>query len=119
MPRDAAYVLDILDAARRIQAYVTGIDKATFETDGMRQDAIIRRIEIIGEATKRLSMEYRARHPEIAWQQMAGMRDVLIHSYDAVDVERVWNTAAIAIPDLIAKLEPLAQAGDENGKGES
>jgi uncharacterized protein with HEPN domain len=59
----------------------------------MCQSAIIRQLEIIGEATKHLSAAFRGNHPDIPWQKMAGMRDILIHAYDAVDLDEVWNAA--------------------------
>jgi len=64
-------------------------------------------IEIIGEATKRLSDEFRNQHPDIPWRSMAGMRDVVIHGYDHVDIEEVWRVAKADIPRLIMMLEPL------------
>jgi uncharacterized protein with HEPN domain len=106
-------VLDILIAAQRIQTYMAGIDRATFDRDLMRQDAIIRRIEIIGEATRRLSPEFRANHPEIPWQDMAGMRSRLIHNYDEVSLNLVWDVLQYDIPSLIARIEPLIPP-DEN-----
>ncbi len=107
MLRDLTYVLDILIAARHIQAYVAGVDRQAFEQDIMRQDAIIRRIEIIGEAAKRISAEFRAAHPAIPWQQMASMRNRLIHGYDEVSLTIVWDVVQHDIPTLIAQLEPL------------
>lgn len=105
--RDLDYVVDILAAAHLIQSFLVGRDRGVFETDLMCQSAVIRQLEIIGEATKRLSATFRDNHPEIPWRQMAGMRDILIHAYDAVDVDEVWNVATQAIPRLVVQLEPL------------
>ena len=80
--RELAYVLDVLNAARAVQSFITGVDKASFEQDLMRQSAVARQIEIMGEATKRLSASFRDSHPNIPWRQIAGMRDILIHAYD-------------------------------------
>jgi uncharacterized protein with HEPN domain len=105
--RDLTYVLDILIAARHIQAYMAGIDRQAFEQDTMRQDAIIRRIEIIGEAARRVSAEFRAAHPDIPWQQMTSMRNRPIHGYDEVSLTIVWDVVQHDIPALIARLESL------------
>jgi uncharacterized protein with HEPN domain len=105
--RDPGYVLDILDAARTIGDYIAGMDWAAFETDKLRRDGVMMRILVIGEATKRLSDDFRQRHPDIPWQQMAGMRDFLIHDYDKVIVLRIWETATQAIPALIVQLESI------------
>lgn len=107
MSRDPAYLLDILQAARRIREGVEGVTKEAFLKEWMRHSAIVRQIEIIGEATKRLSEEFRNSQPEIPWRSMAGMRDVVIHGYDHVDLEEVWKVAETDIPKLIISLEPL------------
>jgi uncharacterized protein with HEPN domain len=107
MSRDPAYLLDILQAARRIREGLGGVAKDAFLKDWMRHSAVVRQIEIIGEATKRLSEEFRNSHPEIPWRSMAGMRDVVIHGYDHVDLDEVWRVAEADIPRLIAMLEPL------------
>ena len=106
-PRDLDYVVDILAAAHLIQSFLVGRDRDVFGTDLMCQSAVIRQLEIIGEATKRLSATFRGDHPEIPWRQMAGMRDILIHAYDAVDIDEVWNVATQAIPRLVVQLELL------------
>ncbi|MFB2981391.1 DUF86 domain-containing protein [Microseira sp. BLCC-F43] len=106
-PRDLSSLVDILAAARLVQMFIAGVDRNTFETDLMRQSAVVRQLEIIGEATKRLSEAFRASHPKIPWRQMAGMRDILIHNYDDVDLDEVWNVATISIPELIQQIEPL------------
>lgn len=107
MPRDLTYVLDILIAARHVQEYVSGMDRPSFDQDIKTQDAVIRRIEIIGEATRRLSPEFRTAHPDIPWQDMAGMRSRLIHDYDEVSLNLVWDVIQHDIPALIAQIEPL------------
>ncbi len=105
--RDPASLLDILDAAQLIQRYALGIDREALRRDTMRQDAIIRRITIIGEATRRLSESFRASHPDIPWTDMAGMRSRLIHNYDQVRFDVVWDVIQHDIPALIAQIAPL------------
>lgn len=105
--RDASYLVDILDAARLIRQFIDGIGKEAFDVDLMRQSAVIRQFEIMGEAAKRLSNEFRESHPNIPLRQMAGMRDILIHAYNHVDIDITWNAAAMVVPELIRQLEPL------------
>lgn len=105
--RDAGCLWDILTAARLIQVVVNKMDQQTFLKDPIHQAAVVRQYEIIGEATKRLSEPLRHSYPNIPWKKMAGMRDILIHSYDRVNLYDVWNTSTTAIPDLIASIEPL------------
>jgi len=90
MPNDRDSLTDIVLACRRVLEYMHGRTRVDLLRDPMLQDAVIRRIEVIGEATKRLSNEFRDSYAAIPWQQMAGMRDRLSHGYDKVDVERVW-----------------------------
>ncbi|GAB6039500.1 HepT-like ribonuclease domain-containing protein [Endothiovibrio diazotrophicus] len=105
-PRDPATVTDILNAARRIEEATAALDQERFNRDWLVHSAVIRQLEIIGEATKRLSSDYREAHPETPWKQMAGLRDVLIHGYDTIDLEMVWIVAREAIPELIRQLTP-------------
>lgn len=109
MPRDEATVLDIIVACRRILDFTRGEDLAAFLADAKTQAAVLHEIQVIGEATKRLSDPFRDSHPTVPWHDIAGMRDKLIHEYDAVDLEVVWKVVASDIPTLLAYLKPLAR----------
>lgn len=106
-PRDLSSLADILDAARLAASFVKGIDKDAFDDNLMIQSAVIRQVEIMGEATKRLSEQFRESNPQIPWRNIAGMRDILIHAYDHVDPDEVWNVAQSSIPGLIRQIEEL------------
>src|SRR5260221_14531233 len=103
MSNNQAYLLDILHSANLILEFTYKIDYEAFLEDPMRQDAVVRRTEIIGEATKRLSKEFRDEHPEIPWKEMAGMRDKVIHRYDELDFEKIWKVVQNYIPVLIGQ----------------
>ncbi len=105
MSRDNAYLWDILKAAKAIRRFVEGVTQEQFVANEEKHEAVNRKFEIIGEATKRLSPEARALFPDIPWQLAAGMRDVLIHDYDDVNLDTVWNATQNDLPKLIEKLE--------------
>jgi len=107
MKDDSIYIDHILNSINRILDYISGKDRQAFEADMLTQDAVVRQLEIIGEATKRVSNELRSKHPDIPWSDMAGMRDVLIHDYIDVDLGVVWKTASENIPDLKALIIKL------------
>jgi uncharacterized protein with HEPN domain len=107
MKDDLFYIENILQSIDRIQSYISGKDHGTFVSDFITQDAVVRQLEIIGEATKRVSKDFRNNNPGIPWADMAGMRDVLIHDYIDVDLDIVWKTALESIPILKALLENL------------
>jgi uncharacterized protein with HEPN domain len=109
---DPAYIEDILIAARKAEQFVEGCDYENFETDSMRQAAVIRQLEIIGEAVKCLTEEFRYKHSEVPWKKMAGMRDVLIHGYRRVNIPDVWRTVKELIPGLIEKAEAFLAEED-------
>lgn len=120
------YLAHILECIGKIERFtVTG--KTRFLADDMVQDAVLRNFEVISEAVKRLDETYRVAHPEISWRALAGLRDVLIHQYERVDLERVWTLVEKEVPQLkrviVALLPPLDQlerelAGDNTAQAE-
>jgi uncharacterized protein with HEPN domain len=114
MGRDESTLLDIARAARAIVTFVQGLQKEELLEDFKTRSAVLYQLIVMGEAVKRLSLEWREQHPEIPWSEMAGMRDHLIHGYDVVDWDEVWRTATRDVPDLLHKLEGfLPQEGKE------
>jgi len=107
MHRDDATLLDIAKAARLVQVFAAEKSKKDFLADAKTQSSILYQLVVIGEAVKRLSDEFRVQHPDVPWSLIAGMRDHLIHGYDAVDWDEVWKTTMADIPDLLKKLNPL------------
>ncbi|BAU09672.1 hypothetical protein LEP3755_01440 [Leptolyngbya sp. NIES-3755] len=96
-----------MQAAQQIQRYTTDITRAELETDDKTQAAVLYRILIIGGATKRISQTFREEHPTIPWKEMAGMRDVVSHAYDRVNLNIVWDVIANKVPQLLEELQPL------------
>ena len=106
MKRDCrVYLRDILQAFRNAQQVVEGISYEKFITDRKTISAVVRELEIAGEATKQLPASVRGKYPDIPWSDMAGMRDKLIHFYFGVDMEIVWETVKVRIVEL----EPLIE----------
>jgi len=110
---DTAYLKHILDAITRIEEYIVGIEYEDFIENHLVQDGVIRQIEIIGEATKRISDEIKKKHLGIPWKDMAGMRDKLIHDYLGVDIDAVWDTVENDIPILKSKLKDIIEKGEK------
>jgi uncharacterized protein with HEPN domain len=107
MRRDEIVLLDISKAARLVLEFIGGMEKEDFLSDIKTQSSVLYQLMVMGEAVKRLSMEFRSGHPAIPWTLIAGMRDHLIHAYDAVDWEEVWNTASKDVRELLEKIEPM------------
>lgn len=104
--QDLNYIRHILDCIGRIQEYTVEGKKA-FDANRMVQDAVVRNIEIIGEAVKNLSEDAKAGHPEIPWKQIARMRDKVIHHYFGLDLELVWGVVEQHIQPLKASVEKI------------
>ncbi len=100
MKDNRPYIDHILQAIAKIKKYTDDITREEFELDEMLQDAVIRNIEIIGEATKNLSKEFRELRSDIPWRAMSGMRDKLIHDYVGIDFDVIWKTIQEDLPTL-------------------
>lgn len=109
MKDDRVYLQHILDALLRILEYTSLGGWETFRSDKKSQDAVVRNLEIIGEAVKHLSNPLRERMQDIPWKKIAGMRDELIHEYFGVDMGIVWKVIENEIPKLKVKIEQLLQ----------
>ena len=107
MKYDAVYLKHILESIELIQQYIEGITLNDFTLSKQTQDAVIRRVEIIGEATKKVSSLTRDANTEIPWKLIAGMRDMLIHEYFGVDLEEVWDTCHYDIPILKKQIRKI------------
>lgn len=112
MPRDRSWrdpvtVIHIYDAACLIVERMRGVSCEQFMNDVEKQDMVVLRIMVIGEATKRLSEEFRRKHAHIPWAKIASMRNVLVHDYDQWNLEEVWRVATTDVPQLQEQIEPL------------
>ena len=104
MSRDDTYLVDILESARIAIDYVSGKSWDQFEEDLQCQDAVLRRIEIIGEAARHISPQTRRKHSQIPWREMTTLRNLVIHQYDVVDINQVWDTVQSRLPSLVEEL---------------
>lgn len=105
--RDRLRVLHILDAAERISTYLSGIDREGFVSNRMLQDAVIRNLEIIGEACVNLTPEFRDAHTAVPWLKASGIRNRLVHGYFDVDLNVVWQTTSEALPPFVAQVRAI------------
>lgn len=117
---DALYIYDILECCKKIEEYISGIDQISFDNNRMMQDAVVRNIEIIGEAAKALSPESRDATSEIEWREIMRMRDKIVHHYFRIDLETVWQTAKTDVPalaEVLQRIDPGSlESADTGGK---
>lgn len=113
MWRDQAYLLDMQLAAADALGFAAGLDQTGFEASELHQSAILRKLEIIGEAAGQVSREFQATHPEIPWSAMISLRNRLIHGYRVVQLDIVWRVVGQDLPALIEALRPLIPAEDD------
>jgi uncharacterized protein with HEPN domain len=104
---DISYLRDVLDAIERIETYVKGVRKDTFFDYLMMQDAVMHQIEIIGEASNRISDTFRELHPELPWMEMRAIRNKIVHDYRGIELEIVWDTVKNNLPSLKIKVKRL------------
>jgi len=112
MQRDQTYLLDILSEARALIGFVKDATYAEFIADARTRRAVERSFEIIGEASKAISIVFRESHPEFPWRWMADMRNLIVHEYRKVNYAVLWETIRHDIPDLIRLIEPLVPPED-------
>jgi uncharacterized protein with HEPN domain len=114
MKNPIIYIEHIHTSVLRIKSYTTSINEETFLKNPLIQDAVIRNFEIIGEATKKLSNEFRLKYPDIEWKKIAGMRDKLIHDYIGVDLWAVWAVVENILPELEIQINEILKNEKRN-----
>ena len=105
--RNEVYFRDIIESIDIIKDYTQDKGINDFSNDQLLQDGVIRRLEIIGEAVKKIDPNLKAKYPNIKWRQIAGMRDVLIHDYFGVNIKRVWNVIESDLDNLKSELQSI------------
>ncbi len=109
MPRDfEVYLADILEAAEKVERYTAGLPSETWTSDDKTLDAVVRNLEVIGEAVKQLPEPFRQAHPEVEWKKIAGLRDILIHAYFGIDEAIVRDIVANKLPTLARQIKDIA-----------
>ena len=107
--RDLLFLSDMVACVERVLEYSSG-GREEFLKDPMRRDAIVRNLEVLGEAAKRVSPGVRDAHPHVPWREIAGMRDKLIHDYGQVDAHRVWDVVEGKLPRLLSELRAILRS---------
>ena len=110
MPRDyKVYLQDVVDAAGKVRSYTTGQSFKAFSEDTKTVDAVVRNLEVIGEAIKQVPDDFRSKHADVEWKKIAGLRDILVHQYFGVDVEIIWDIVQNKLPALEAQIRKIIE----------
>ena len=110
---DPAYLWDLLEAAKLINQFTSGVSFIQYNRDRLIQSAIERQLEIMGEAARRVSKAYQDGHPEIPWRPIIGLRNILAHEYGEIKADRIWFIATRDVVELVRLLEPLVPRAEE------
>jgi len=105
--RNAAYLWDMYEASRWIVSFMQGVNFTQYRTDKKLQSAVERQLEILGEAANHISEGFQKEHPKIPWRQIIGLRNLIVHEYGDVKIERIWKIASVNIVELMNIIEIL------------
>ena len=101
------FIYDIAESIENIESFIEGISKESFSKDALRQNAIVRKLEIIGEATKNIPIPFRNKHPEVPWKEIAGLRDKIVHSYFDINLDITWDIIKKDLPPLKKQINQI------------
>ena len=115
MKRDInLFIQDILESIKDIESFSKGLTEEKFTSDKLRQNAIIRSLEIIGEAVKNIPDSFREKYPPIPWRKIAGFRDILSHAYFGVNIDRIWKIIEKDLPNLKEEIKKIKIVEDKS-----
>lgn len=117
MNRDDAYVVDMRVAAVRARRFVAGMTREEFERSEVHQEAVVRMLQVLGEAARKVSDATKLAHPEVPWKLVVGMRHILVHEYFRIDQRVVWDTVQADLPDVLRALEAWGPLPGRDGGG--
>lgn len=103
------FLQDIIKSINKIESFSKGLTKEKFNKNELRQSAITRQLEILGEAAKNIPSQFREKYPKIPWKEIAGFRDILIHAYFGVDLEKIWNVIKQDLPALKKQIREIME----------
>ena len=103
------FLQDMIESAGKVRRYAEGLSLESFQQDGMAYDAVLRNLEIIGEAAKHIPPEIRDRYPEVDWRGVAGLRDLLAHAYFGLDDNTLWDIIQTKLPDFLSQANRIAE----------